>query len=828
MKRRLYLIILLATVTLSGLAQNIGDAFYIYRNDGEFNAFFRNEVISIEYSYKDTEGNTYDEIITQIVNTVDSVYKIPLAAIDSVSFVQPKAIVNSNVFTMTADHSSYILKADTLSFVLSTSTPANLQPLEGNIVVSSYDCPSFPNGIMAKVISHTEQIDGIYYECERAAIDDVYDQIVYYGYGNVYDDRVDNWSRTRAEARTSGILWDDDVEEAVSYSGTSATFGNHVKGAFEIVLRKTLGNPIYARLTFSNDITSSIFISASSEVDIKPDPVQIGKKLRVGRIVIPEFPLIWFEPQLSLFGYFEEEGSVNIDFSAHSRRFDKFQLTCRNKAWTFNHTTPINEYSIDVASLSMKGSVEVGIQPEMMIALNGFPTGIGITTKVGLKESVDFKFDATKYFDNGIYESIKDSKTEESVTLFGSIFAQLGLFEGNCSRGDYTIVSREIPISTHYLLPTFSEISSEKAKDMNNAYIVSTSINRDLLLPVSVGFGLFDKDNELLQSKYSNQSYRLEKDWTLNGLTQIFENIRPGKIYACSPMIKLLGLELRATPSVELGEDMEVQTGDVKNIGHTSADAYGIIIADDLSSMLNNEYGICYVEKGKSDEWEYESSRNSDSNGNYFASLTGLKAETEYIYCAYIKIAEDEYNYGEEKTFITNKDDKPSDASLLCPDDNHPHWIDLGLPSGTKWKCCNEGASKPEDYGEYYTYKERSSAATAKQYEELVHNSSWSWSMLNGVNGYKFSGSNGGTIFLPAAGMIVDDKLIREGIDGCYFTSGNHSGKGFWEDWEEAERNGITFIWGFGFSSQVPPIMSLADYSESMDHRYARSIRSTK
>ncbi|MBO4892541.1 MAG: hypothetical protein J5502_08005 [Prevotella sp.] len=40
----------------------------------------------------------------------------------------------------------------------------------------------------------------------------------------------------------------------------------------------------------------------------------------------------------------------------------------------------------------------------------------------------------------------------------------------------------------------------------------------------------------------------------------------------------------------------------------------------------------------------------------------------------------------------------------LCPDDNHPHMIDLGLPSGTKWACCNVGASDPKDVGHYYAW----------------------------------------------------------------------------------------------------------------------------
>ena len=48
-------------------------------------------------------------------------------------------------------------------------------------------------------------------------------------------------------------------------------------------------------------------------------------------------------------------------------------------------------------------------------------------------------------------------------------------------------------------------------------------------------------------------------------------------------------------------------------------------------------------------------------------------------------------------------EDKPQ-ADLTCPDDHHPHRIDLGLPSGTKWACCNVDAKKPEDYGGYYAW----------------------------------------------------------------------------------------------------------------------------
>ena len=45
-------------------------------------------------------------------------------------------------------------------------------------------------------------------------------------------------------------------------------------------------------------------------------------------------------------------------------------------------------------------------------------------------------------------------------------------------------------------------------------------------------------------------------------------------------------------------------------------------------------------------------------------------------------------------------------AYTKCPNTDHPHLIDLDLPGGTKWACCNVGALKPEDYGDYFSWGE--------------------------------------------------------------------------------------------------------------------------
>ena len=133
-----------------------------------------------------------------------------------------------------------------------------------------------------------------------------------------------------------------------------------------------------------------------------------------------------------------------------------------------------------------------------------------------------------------------------------------------------------------------------------------------------------------------------------------------------------------------------------------------------------------------------------------------------------------------------------------CPDDHHPHMIDLGLPSGTLWSCCNLGASKPEDYGSYFAWgetytKERydyTSYTLGHSYDQMVDignniagtnydaatvrwgsewrmptdeqilelidhaNTKHEFSSRNSVKGEYFWGMHGGKLFIPAAGTI--------------------------------------------------------------------------
>ena len=58
-----------------------------------------------------------------------------------------------------------------------------------------------------------------------------------------------------------------------------------------------------------------------------------------------------------------------------------------------------------------------------------------------------------------------------------------------------------------------------------------------------------------------------------------------------------------------------------------------------------------------------------------------------------------------------------------------------------------------------------------KEIRELKEKCSWAWTTKNGVNGYKVTGPNGNSIFLPAAGYRNNMSLCDAGADGDYWSA---------------------------------------------------------
>lgn len=135
-------------------------------------------------------------------------------------------------------------------------------------------------------------------------------------------------------------------------------------------------------------------------------------------------------------------------------------------------------------------------------------------------------------------------------------------------------------------------------------------------------------------------------------------------------------------------------------------------------------------------------------------------------------------------------------------------YVDLGLPSGTKWATCNVGASSPDKSGEYFSWGEIETKTeysdnacttvnkeisdfsgnpyydvastkwgnnwcipTVDETEELAKLCKWTWIKYNLSTGYKITGPNGKSIFLPAKGWKDGAKIMFSGSHGIIWTS---------------------------------------------------------
>lgn len=84
--KKLHIISLLALMTMMVLAQQTHDMIYVYQKDGDTLSFLCSEIAEIYYGYEE-DGLTHNAPMIQWIVMEDSIYKIPVSNIDSVSFV---------------------------------------------------------------------------------------------------------------------------------------------------------------------------------------------------------------------------------------------------------------------------------------------------------------------------------------------------------------------------------------------------------------------------------------------------------------------------------------------------------------------------------------------------------------------------------------------------------------------------------------------------------------------------------------------------------------------------------------------------------------------
>lgn len=358
--------------------------------------------------------------------------------------------------------------------------------------------------------------------------------------------------------------------------------------------------------------------------------------------------------------------------------------------------------------------------------------------------------------------------------LYGIMAFVMGIFMTGCSDDDYSV-------NKNPLLDDSSVVTGSADVTATSATFHGTVKGLEDQAATAYATGFMYGDSETNLSEKASASSDAEFSATITGM--------PGQVVYYQAFVTLQGrLTYKGAVQQAVLTDAKAITGEVKDLTANSAVLQGSL------QLAPSEAASGIVISGKEGQENVRAGVRimaSGINDNYEIKAEGLLPNTTYHYTAYLDLGNGTV-YGEERSFTTPEAEFNPDEDL----------VDLGL--STKWAKYNVGATKAtelgglfgfgdmtgfqtsinlEDYASADIYKTDRDVAnkvygswvtmpTIDEFEELFTECKKEWieDTENHVAGYKFTGPNGNSIFLPAAGTRTQGTVSGEGLNGYYLS----------------------------------------------------------
>lgn len=348
----------------------------------------------------------------------------------------------------------------------------------------------------------------------------------------------------------------------------------------------------------------------------------------------------------------------------------------------------------------------------------------------------------------------------------------MGIFMTGCSDDDYSI-------NKNPLLDDSSVVTGSADVTATSATFHGTVKGLEDQAASAYATGFMYGDSETNLSEKAAASSDAEFSATITGM--------PGQVVYYQAFVTLQGrVTYKGSVQQAVMTDAKAITGEVKDLTANSAvlqgslqlapseAASGIVISG-AEGTENVRAGVRIMASG--------------INDNYEIKAEGLLPNTTYHYTAYLDLGNGTV-YGEERSFTTPNAEFNPDEDL----------VDLGL--STKWAKYNVGATKATELGGLFGFGDMTGFQTSldldnyasadiyktdrdvankvygswvtmptiDEFEELFTECKKEWVEEDGVAGYKFTGPNGNSIFLPAAGTRTQGTVSGEGLNGYYLS----------------------------------------------------------
>lgn len=362
------------------------------------------------------------------------------------------------------------------------------------------------------------------------------------------------------------------------------------------------------------------------------------------------------------------------------------------------------------------------------------------------------------------------------------LYTLLALVMGIC----FTACSDEVEygVGTTPLLKDGSVVTGSADVTSTSAIMHGTvsGLEKQAASAYSTGFFYGEAEDALTERVLANSG--AEFSATVTGM--------PGTVYYYQAYVTLQGkVTYKGEVKSLILTDAKAETGEYKALTANSVTLNGKIV----NMPEKAEMGIVVSGVGGDEAVRAGVRIPVEAAADYDASALGLVPGTTYYYAAYLDLGLGVV-YGQTKSFTTPAKEFDVDADM----------VDLGL--STKWAKCNIGAASetelgglfgfgdltgyntsidPADYATGNIYKSGSDVVnkstggkatipTIAEYEELFRCCQVEWMEQEGVAGYKFTGPNGNSIFMPAAGSRTIGTTNGVGVEGRYLSGSANTG----------------------------------------------------
>ena len=849
MKRVLCIVYCMVLVSLTG-SLRAEQILYVYRSDSVINAFYTFEIDSIRYSNYDLDSVLHDTCQLQEIWTADSVYRVPLTIIDSVSFITPQTVYKAGIINLSDSLMNYIIACDSMTIIIDSKIPQRLLPTVGTKLVTLEMSEIFPIGFAGQVESVSSSSMGFCIECKNVALGEIFD--TYYNLSLTCGQDIKPSKVPQKSSFSDGTFSGEHTFHLPQFSWDQAATGFSLsqevskttdRGALAIGMNSSItctitptiyvktflqisGGETYFSYRIQGDIVNEETISIGGQINYSKDFSFVPKLL--GKVPLSQFVYFYYD-----FGLFLNL-NVKASYSVTSQQRYLMLLAGDYSKSGRNVIKPTREYINKERSVNTQGGLEgslgLGVYAECGLGVLGLDfdftedddnalAKVGIRAETGVEASGGFVMYQEELEDaqttTAVYDRAKESNINLDFAWNISLMYKLLALEG----GVNTPINGSLRLNSWDVVPKFSNVSFLKTQPTSAK--VGFDINGKCLAPVSVSATIFDNGNEMQTLSIPTLSY---KNQPQSFETTISLENSNSTNYIVHPKVSWMGIDLLASPSAPLDEKKWVilDNFDITDSVYSPTQAFvyenqNYYYKFDCSITVGLDTAGCGVNVI---DWGY--AYVGLSNDTSYISLSGqTNPYTDNRYTYYRNVAYSSLKLVGYVVFSENPTEKllqePNVFELhfsSCVDNNHQHMVDLGLSSGTLWACMNLGASKPEDVGDYYAFGE---TATKSNFSQNNH---W-WFVNNG--GYSYYQSVvpvniSGTIYDAATYIWQNDwriptkQEIQELLDSCTWTLiSRNSVQGY----EVTGKNGNSIFLPFAPSKSESTTGSVCHYRSS-------------